>query len=385
MDLYGVDKGNVSLPPRLQTLDFKETEKKNTIINTQKCFYDLKIAESKRRIQRLEDRNKELENTLENTNNSIEILQKEKGKEISNLSSQINSYTIRTEAFKNQLAVLEKARINDKFIHIEKTKNIDEKYDNTRLMLLSQNKLLSAKTNVLEDYKSVQSILENKLNMKNQNLIVEKEQLVQNLRQIEYKFKIDREKLKKSLYNCLVDLSNVFQVEQHIPHSISKLLSENIVISNQSLMFVEDMTPKKQDCILYNNEKEKYKSKINDARLSTKQSIIITKLGKATSDMLSELCYRTNIKLFELVKFDHLPEEQYVVNTDYAMNKAQKHERYEKQLEVLLYREEEKLAIANYHMEGISDLLQAHLQMLCDAKYVLANLKTEYEKMCNCK
>ncbi|XP_050458101.1 uncharacterized protein MG328 homolog [Cataglyphis hispanica] len=383
MDLYGKDKGNVSLPPRLQTLDFKETKTKGTIINTQKCLYDLKIAESNKRIQRLEDRNKELENTLENTNNSIKILQAEKGKEISNLSSQINSYTIRTEAHKNQLAVIEKARINDKFTHIEKTKNIDEKYNNTRLMLLSQNKLLSAKTNVLEDYKSMQPILEKKLNMKNQYLIVEKEQMAENLRQIEYKFKIDREKLKKSLYNCLLDLSNVFQVEQHMPRSISKLLSENIAISNQLLMFVEDMTPKKQDCILYNKEKEKYKSKMNNARLNTKQSIIITKLAKTSSDMLSDLCYKTNIKLSELVKFDHLPEEQYVVNTDNAMIKAQNHEATVKELEVLLYREEEKLTIAKYQEQWVSDQLQTHLQMLCDVKYVLAKLKIK--KMCNCK
>lgn len=94
-------------------------------------------------LNRLEDRNKELENTLENTNNSIKILQEEKGKEISSLSSQINFYTIKIEDYKNQIATLEKSRINDKFTHIGKTKNIDEKYNNTRLMLLSQNKLLS--------------------------------------------------------------------------------------------------------------------------------------------------------------------------------------------------------------------------------------------------
>lgn len=52
MDLYGRDKGNVSLPPRLQTLDYEETKRKDTIINTQKYFYNFKIAESNRRIQR---------------------------------------------------------------------------------------------------------------------------------------------------------------------------------------------------------------------------------------------------------------------------------------------------------------------------------------------
>lgn len=52
MDLYGKDKGNVSLPSRLQSRDFKETKLKDIIINTQKCLYNLKIAESNKRIQR---------------------------------------------------------------------------------------------------------------------------------------------------------------------------------------------------------------------------------------------------------------------------------------------------------------------------------------------
>jgi len=52
MDLHGKDKGNVSLPPRLQLRDFDGTKLKDVIINTQKCLYDLKIAESNKRIQR---------------------------------------------------------------------------------------------------------------------------------------------------------------------------------------------------------------------------------------------------------------------------------------------------------------------------------------------
>lgn len=52
MDLYGKDKGNVSLPKRLQPPDFDETKLENVIINTQTRFYDLKIAETIKRIQR---------------------------------------------------------------------------------------------------------------------------------------------------------------------------------------------------------------------------------------------------------------------------------------------------------------------------------------------
>lgn len=52
MDLYGKDKGNISLPQRLQTINFEETKFKDDIINTQKSFYNLKIAEINKKIQR---------------------------------------------------------------------------------------------------------------------------------------------------------------------------------------------------------------------------------------------------------------------------------------------------------------------------------------------
>jgi len=52
MNLYGRDKSNISLPQRLQSINFDETRLKNVIVNTQECFYNLKITEINRRIQR---------------------------------------------------------------------------------------------------------------------------------------------------------------------------------------------------------------------------------------------------------------------------------------------------------------------------------------------
>lgn len=83
-----------------------------------------------------------MENTLEEMDCSIKSLQEEKGREISNLNSQLTSYIFRIEQYKDQLDTLQKSRIDNKFTHTEKTKNIDEKYKNTRLTLISQIKLL---------------------------------------------------------------------------------------------------------------------------------------------------------------------------------------------------------------------------------------------------
>lgn len=84
-----------------------------------------------------------MEDNLEDINYFIKTLQEEQMQEISNLKSQIVSYITRIKDYKHQLITLEKARIDDKFIHTTTALNIDEKYKNTRLMLISQIKLLS--------------------------------------------------------------------------------------------------------------------------------------------------------------------------------------------------------------------------------------------------
>lgn len=94
-------------------------------------------------LNRLEKRNKELEDDLEDMDCSIKTLQEEKTQEISGLKSQLTSYIIKIKEYKHQLIILEKARIDDKFTHTAIAINIDEKYKDTRLILISQIKLLS--------------------------------------------------------------------------------------------------------------------------------------------------------------------------------------------------------------------------------------------------
>jgi len=84
-----------------------------------------------------------LENNLEDMHYFIKTLQEEKIQEINSLKSQIVSYIATIKAYKHQLTTLEKTRIDDKNTHIAITVNIDEKYKNTRITLISQIKLLS--------------------------------------------------------------------------------------------------------------------------------------------------------------------------------------------------------------------------------------------------
>lgn len=92
--------------------------------------------------------------------------------------------------------------------------------------------------------------------------------------------------------------------------------------------------------------------------------------------MLHKIRNKADINLSKLIKPNDLTEEQYMMNKDNAKIKARKCDTHVKQLEILLYCEKEKLTIAEYQKQWISDQLQAYLQMLYDIKYMLINLKT---------
>lgn len=84
-----------------------------------------------------------MEDILSDTNSSIKVLQEEKSQEISTLKSQVATQVARVEENKKQMSVLENTRIDHKSAHAVKWLSISEKYDNTRLELTSQLKLLS--------------------------------------------------------------------------------------------------------------------------------------------------------------------------------------------------------------------------------------------------
>lgn len=72
--------------------------------------------------------------------------------------------------------------------------------------------------------------------------------------------------------------------------------------------------------------------------------------------------------LSKISKFDYLTEQQYATNINNAKNKAQKCETRVKHLEILLYREKEKLIIAEDKKQQLINQIQKYKQMLYDVK-----------------
>lgn len=93
--------------------------------------------------------------------------------------------------------------------------------------------------------------------------------------------------------------------------------------------------------------------------------------------MLRDSRSKANVQLSKLTTPDHLTEEQYIINRDKAAIEARKCETRVKYLEILLYCEREKLAIAKFRKQWISEQNESQMQMLYDIKRVLMNMKVK--------
>lgn len=103
---------------------------------------------------------------------------------------------------------------------------------------------------------------------------------------------------------------------------------------------------------------------------------MVTKLEKATNAKLCKIRDKAKTNLSKISKFNYLTEEQYIANIDNAKNRARQCEARVRHLEILLYREKEKLTIAEDKKQRLTNKLQEHTEMLYDAKCALKYLNT---------
>jgi uncharacterized protein (DUF342 family) len=84
-----------------------------------------------------------LKNNIKDTNYYIIDFEAESTEKISSLSAQVVAQEARINDYRKQLMTLEKTRADNKMAHNEKVISINNKYKDTKLMLISQIKIIS--------------------------------------------------------------------------------------------------------------------------------------------------------------------------------------------------------------------------------------------------
>ncbi|XP_046420388.1 uncharacterized protein LOC124179731 [Neodiprion fabricii] len=279
VDLYGADKGNISLPPRLQSPEVHDEEtddsKEVMILNMQTAFYQIRIADILKRIERLQNRNTEIEDSCIAEKLYRSQVDINTANQIAELNRQIYSEVEKLTEQKKRIRMIQDWIVEEKEAHLKNVEYANEKYERTRLEITTKINVLSniySKINTLEEYKEAKTDLRNKLIAGN-NLIAQREKDVeQRCEQIDRKFKIGREKLKNEMYARLRGLAGTFQIEvaTSIAEPIHRLMRENVFLKNELLDVVRESVQKKEK-MKENNQTDETKTR--DCAVSRKSTV----------------------------------------------------------------------------------------------------------------
>ncbi|XP_053995455.1 uncharacterized protein LOC128885430 [Hylaeus anthracinus] len=193
VDLHGKDKGNISLPPKLHSYEDEQNKNNPTIINMQRALYSIKITDVENKIKRLENRNDELLEEIETIEGFLSAVDAETAEEISNLSKQMYAQINRVDNLKTQIDTVENDRVKNKQSHEDNVELLNQKYKEKKVELVSQIKVLNAKINTLEDFKKMQTALEEKFKAHDEHRIENNKKVKDSLESISQKFEFDKE------------------------------------------------------------------------------------------------------------------------------------------------------------------------------------------------
>ncbi|XP_076397467.1 uncharacterized protein LOC105663778 isoform X2 [Megachile rotundata] len=373
VDLLGKDKGNISLSVNLQSWDDDKEQSKPTIINTQRAFYEIKIEDIENRIKRLEDRNEELLEEIEVTEESSATVDAETADEITNLSKQFYAQDARVEDLKAKIHNVEDSRIKEKQLHNDRVESLNERYEKKKIELTSQNKVLTAKINGLEDFKKTQHGLEDKFELNEKQMIENEERVKELLEIVSRKFEFDKEMLRNEMYNCLLDLAAQFQVQtdKHISLPNKRLMRENIMLKNELWQISKQVSLQKNIESFLKSSSVDHKKKSVKKSSYVRQNIVTAKIQNAVLKCLKKKFENTKEHFSSVTIPDLAMENKYLTSIENA--------RYEEdivnlrlsKLTVMLEKERARIGTAKYLNRKLNCKIKAIIETLYDLKYIV--------------
>ncbi|CAL7941972.1 unnamed protein product [Xylocopa violacea] len=376
MDLYGKDKGNISLPAKLQSYEDDDKKAKPTIINLQRTFYDIKIVDIKHKINRLEERNNELLEEIETTNELSATADSESAEEIANLNKQFLAQNNLVEGLKSKIDTVEKNRIEDKQSHEEKVELFNEKYKKKKVELVSQIKILNARINVLEDFKKAQNALQEKLKSNEIQMVENEKKVKETVELIDRKIAFNKEILKNEMYDCLLNLATQFQMEtnKHINLPNQRLMRENTMLKNELLQISQYVTSKMNAQVMLKYSVTEYIKKINLRSSLVKENIVIAKVQHKVLKYLRNRFQKLKEQVSFIDVFDPAVEKRYLMLIEQAQQDMNDINYRLCSLKTLLHKERTKVSVAKYVLKRLECKLRAATETIYDLKYTVTSL-----------
>lgn len=207
----------------------------NAITEVETTFYELTIADIKRKIDRLQQltEDQETENlNLEEEVAETEEAQKDKVTIIKEAVKERQDETVELQTSLDEMTETVEEEVKE---HTEVIEMLETEYDTTRKTLRTEISQLTGKLNTLEEFKSMKDSMKKKFEeiekLMGEEEISHKRRLYENSR----KFVIAKGALQKNMETKLFELSTKFQeiTEKAIPPSMHRMTRENVAIDNE--------------------------------------------------------------------------------------------------------------------------------------------------------
>ncbi|XP_034238863.1 cilia- and flagella-associated protein 157 [Thrips palmi] len=288
-----------------------EEEDKNLLTEVDKEFYELQITDLNRKLARLRSQCAELELSNTDISSQRNKLEEDRADVISFLNRTLSEKEDDILELKERLEGLQQTRDMETKAFREKVEQMEQEFKAMQLQLTSEVKLLAGKLNALDEFRVQRDDLMAKFVTQEKQMEEQTQNHARELYEVERKFIVGKDSLKKEMETRLLQLSTEFQeaTESRIASTTHRVIRENIAINNElDLMLVstKELT----------EENSRMREKDREMKLTVELHEKEKKMALNRSEMQSKLIDRLSVehaklstRVKELTHYQSLSEQ----------------------------------------------------------------------------
>ncbi|XP_066150363.1 cilia- and flagella-associated protein 157 [Euwallacea fornicatus] len=210
-------------------------EDPNALTEVDKTFYELTIADLNRKLARLRSLTQELELKTEELHQNLEKNDEDKSDIITYLKRMLQEKISEISELKERITAIQETRQTETEQFETKIAQMEQEFKQMHEQLTSETKLLEGKLSSLEEFRSQRDDLMKKFDNQEKKMESQEKRHQSEMYEIERKFIISKDKLKKEVEARLLQLSTEFHdaSQLRIAATTHRVIRENIAVNNE--------------------------------------------------------------------------------------------------------------------------------------------------------